>query len=80
MIRYEDLINNFETTMNLIKAKGIEVKKSINFPQNTTNYKKNKTLDFRDVQKRHVDHISRELVTSNPNLVKECEKNLKYDV
>jgi hypothetical protein len=79
LIRYEDLINDFETTMNLIKAKGLQVKKGISFPQNSTNYKQNRHIDFRDVKKRNVDHIPQELITSNPNLVKKCEHDLRYN-
>ena len=38
-IKYEDLINNFETTMNLIKNKGLSIKDNIEFPLNTNLYK-----------------------------------------
>ena len=32
IIRYEDLVINFHKTLNLIKDKGLKVKKNINYP------------------------------------------------
>ena len=39
IIKYEDLINDFENTMNRIKDYGLQVKKNILFPLNTYKYK-----------------------------------------
>lgn len=71
-IRYEDLINDFDKTLLKIKDKGFEVKKNINFPLNTNNYKNTKNLKF--VQKKN--SISTELILSNPNLIPLYEKKI----
>lgn len=45
-IRYEDLINDFDKTLLKIKDKGLEIKKNINFPLNTDNYKNTSFMKF----------------------------------
>lgn len=71
-IRYEDLINDFDKTLLKIKDKGFEVKKNINFPLNTNNYKNNKNLKF--IKKNN--SISTEFILSNPNLIPLYEKKI----
>lgn len=71
-IRYEDLINDFDKTLLKIKDKGLEVKKNINFPLNTNNYKNNQKTKF--IQKKN--SISTELILSNPNLIPLYEEKL----
>ena len=38
-IKHEDLINDFDKTLLRLKKKGLEVKKNIDFPLNSDNYK-----------------------------------------
>ena len=64
-IRYEELINDFDKTLLKIKDKGFKVKKNIDFPLNTNNYKNIKNLKF--IKKKN--SISTELILNNPNLI-----------
>ena len=73
-IRYEDLINDFDKTLLKIKDKGLEVKKNINFPLNTDNYKNNNKKKF----KRKKNNISNEFILNNPNLITFYEKKIYY--
>ena len=70
-ITYEDLINDFTNTLLKIKDKGLEIKTNINFPLNTTNYKKTKN---KFVVK--INSIPTNFILSNPNLIEEYEKKL----
>ena len=70
-IRYEDLINDFEKTLIKIKDMGLEVKKNINFPLNTTFYKKTNSIF-----KIKTNSISNEFILSNPNIIKLYEKKI----
>ena len=75
-IRYEDLMCDFETTMNKIKDKGLQVKDATTFPLNTTQYKAHKNVKF---DKNHYsDTIPRTFVINNPNLIKLYECQLGY--
>jgi hypothetical protein len=47
-IRYEDLINDFDSTMNKMKQFGLCIKPNIIFPQNTNQYKNEPNSDFRN--------------------------------
>uniref|UniRef100_A0A6C0LM63 Uncharacterized protein n=1 Tax=viral metagenome TaxID=1070528 RepID=A0A6C0LM63_9ZZZZ len=76
LIRYEDLINDFENTMIKIKDKGLSVKKGIAFPLNTFEYKKSKRKLF--TTKTKVNYIERETILNNPHLQKYYETKLKY--
>jgi hypothetical protein len=74
-IRYEDLINDFDKTLLKIRDKGFEVKKNINFPLNTNNYKNNKNNQKKKfIQKKN--SISTELILNNPNLIPLYEEKL----
>lgn len=70
-IRYEELINDFDKTLLKIKDKGLEVKKNINFPLNTNDYKDLKGIKF--IPK---NSISTELILNNPNLILLYEEKL----
>ena len=70
-IRHEDLINDFEKTLLKIKDMGLEVKKNINFPLNTTFYKKTNSIF-----KIKTNDISNEFILSNPNIIKLYEKKI----
>ena len=71
-IRYEDLINDFDKTLLKIKDKGLEVKKNINYPLNTNNYRKSNKMKFKPKK----NSISTELILNNPNLIPLYEDKL----
>lgn len=75
-IKYEDLLNNFENTMNKIKNAGLDVKPDINFPLNTKFYKNNKNIIYKNDSK--INYIGIELIMKNPNLIKIYEIQLGY--
>jgi hypothetical protein len=78
-IRYEDLINDFENTMNKLKDKGLIVKHNIDFPLNTDNYKNNinnKNIKFIDI--KNINKISDKMILNNKNLIIKYEKELGY--
>lgn len=64
-IRYEDLINEFEKTLEEIKNKGLEVKKEIVFPINTDNYKNTKNTKFKKKQ----NEISTRYIMNNTKMI-----------
>ena len=74
-IKYEDFITNFEETMNKIRDCGLEVKDNIEFPLNTTQYKK-------EIGKTYVPNnnnpISKERIYENKNFDPYYEKLLGY--
>ncbi len=74
-IRYEDLINDFENTMNKLKNKGLNVKHNINFPLNTSWYKNNKDKIFSKIKE---NKISKEIILHNKNLIRKYEEKLGY--
>ena len=75
-IKYEDLINDFENTMNKLRNKGLIVKDNINFPINTDNYKNDNKKKFSKIKKNNT--ISSEIILNNKNLIKEFEIKLGY--
>ena len=78
LIRYEDLINDFENTMYKIKNTGLIVKNNIIFPLNTTAYKKNVDIEFKLNSK--INHISKDLILTNQNFIKMYEIYLGYNI
>ena len=72
-IKYEDFINNFETTMNLIKNKGLSIKDNIEFPLNTNLYK---NTDIPFIKKNRT--LLNTYILNNENLIKEYEERLGY--
>lgn len=75
LIKYEDLINNFDETMFKLYNKGLKIKTNIKFPLNTTNYKGYKNKKF--IENNNYN-ISNKLALTNPNLNKTYEIKLKY--
>lgn len=75
LIKYEDLINNFDETMFKLYNKGLKIKTNIKFPLNTTNYKGCKNKKF--IENNNYN-ISNKLALTNPNLNKTYEIKLKY--
>jgi len=61
-IRYEDLINDFDSTMNKMKQFGLRLKHNIKFPQNTTQYKKEPNCNFRNRPQKKVCISNREII------------------
>ena len=76
-IRYEDLINNFEITMNKIKNKGLIVKNDINFPIDVNYYKMCKNIIFKKSEKKD-EIITKNEILQNPNLMPFYENELGY--
>ena len=74
-IKYEDLINDFEKTLFKIKDKGLEVKKHINFPLNTNNYRNEKNKNNKKFTPKR-NSLSTEFILSNPNLIRLYEEKL----
>lgn len=77
-LRYEDLINNFEHTMERIKFKGLAVKKNIGYPQNVTYYKHQKEKEFEEEKKNKIDMIPKEDILNHSFFNKEIEASLEY--
>ncbi len=73
-ITYEELVNDFNNTLLLIKNKGLNVKDDIDFPVNTNLYKKNK----QEIYVKKDNELSSEIILNNPNLIELYEKKLNY--
>jgi hypothetical protein len=73
-IRYEDLLNDFENTMNKFKTFNLKINDNIIYPLNTNNDVKHTGLF--SIKKR--DIISKEMIYTNKNFLPEYEKYLKY--
>ena len=76
LVRYEDLINDFENTMIKIKDKGLIIKKDVAFPVNTDEYKKTKTKF--SIAKPKINYIDKDTILNNPKMIRYYEKKLKY--
>jgi hypothetical protein len=74
-IRYEDLLENFENTLNKIRNKDLLVKPT-NFPKNIFYYKKNKDKKFNERDKNIL--IDKTIIKKNENFNTNIEKDLKY--
>ena len=75
-IKYEDLLTNFENTMNKIRQRGLPIKRNIRFPLNSTHYKNCKNIPFKPQSKPIV--IDHKLILNNPNYKPHYEKELGY--
>jgi len=64
-IRYEDLINDFDNTMNKIKEMGLNIKNNIEFPLNTQQYKKKDTIYEKDSK---INYITKEDIRPKINM------------
>ena len=78
LIKYEDLLNDFENTMERIKNTGIKIKEDIKFPENHLFYKKSSTIDQKEVDKKRKYYLKKNDVFNNSNLIVEYEKKLGY--
>ena len=74
-IKHEDLIEDFENTMDRIKNTGLIVKPNIQFPINTNNYKGLKNQIFKKSENKD---IPSELVLNSGKLTTHYEKLLGY--
>lgn len=72
-IRHEDLLNDFNNTMNKIKDKGLKIKENINFPLNSKSYKKGDSIFT-----KKVNYIPSIIIFRNPNYNYAIEKSLGY--
>jgi len=73
LIRHEDLLDDFENTMNKIKNMGLKVKNDIQFPLNIDVYSKNHNVRY---NKPTYNDIPKDFI--NENLIKEYEEKLGY--
>lgn len=77
LIRYEDLLENFETTMFLLENCGLERKQNISFPLNYKGYQKSDSRIFT----RHKRYkISKQEIVSHQSYQKNIENKLGYDL
>lgn len=65
IIKHEDLIINFEDTLNKIKDKGLSIKSDINFPLNSKYYKKSNITIY---QKNKKIYFTKEQILGNKNI------------
>lgn len=72
IIKYEDLLNDFDNTLFKIKNKGLAIKKNINFPVNNDNYKHEK----KKYVKKNIKEISSIEILYNPNIIPKYEIKL----
>ena len=73
LIRHEDLLDDFENTMNKIKNMGLKIKDDTQFPSNIDVNSKNYDVKY---TKPFYDKISKDFI--NENLIKEYEEKLGY--
>lgn len=75
-VKYEDILNNFYTTMNKIRDAGrLNIKCQKTFPLNTTNYKGINTVKY---VKYEYSNIHKNIILEHPNLNLYYEKQLEY--
>lgn len=75
MIRYEDLLNNFDETINKIKKFNLKIKNEEIFPLNNT------IADFKyggDYKIKEYDHYAKDEIIQNKHFELEFEKKLNY--
>lgn len=73
-IKYEDLRDNFEETIEKLRNKGLEVKNNINYPVNVSFYKKNRQVEY----KKKRNDIPEDMILKNGNFIDFYEKKLNY--
>jgi hypothetical protein len=81
VIRYEDLLTDFEKTMEKIRDTGLKVKSSINFPVNYNKYMEgNKQSKKNPIFVTHFkkDEISKGTIVYHPSFNKKYEEQLGY--
>ena len=75
IIRYEDLINNFNETMNRLHKKGLPLLSPSSFPKNYFHYKNNSKKLFTHKKK---NDIKKEEIENHPFFQSSIEKELGY--
>ena len=79
LIKYEDLMKNFNATMNRIKAAGdLEIKPGVAFPHNIYTYKAIKTANNFDPKKKKPHALPKHKIVNNKKLFVKYEKQLGY--
>jgi hypothetical protein len=79
LIKYEDLMNHFDATMDRIKAAGnLEIKDGVPYPLNIHTYKAIKTAKTFDPKKIKPHAIPKHKVVKNKNLFPKYEQQLGY--
>lgn len=73
-IRYEDLVEDFENSMNKIRNCGLNIRENISFPVNTTEYKKEK----RTYPKIAKPVVYQDVIINNVGFDIQYEKELGY--
>jgi len=73
-IKYEDLLNDFENTLNKIKDKGLKLKENIQYPVNIYYYTKNKDVLFNNTSKPEL--LNKDLLLDK--FIPEYEIKLNY--
>jgi len=75
-IRYEDLKDNFEQTMNKIKNCGLIIKNNIEFPINSNKYKNKPNEKYIPKTENYI--VSKEIILNHPNFDFFYELKLGY--
>jgi len=81
VIKYEDLLTNFEKTMEKIRDTGLQVKSSINFPVNYNKYMEGNKQSINNpifVTHFKTDEISKGTIFYHPSFNKKYEERLGY--
>jgi hypothetical protein len=78
IIRYEDLIHNFENTINKIKNCGLTIKNNIEYPININRDCKYSNTYNKDIKKYKKHIISKQVIINNPNINLYYERMLNY--
>jgi len=79
LIKYEDLMNDFDATMDRIRAAGdLEIKAGVPYPLNIYTYKAVKHSRSFDAKKKKKHAIPKHRVLGNKNLFPMYEKQLGY--
>ena len=76
LIKYDDLLDDFDNVMFKLKATGLIVKPEVVFPLNTFLYKKDPNRVF--VKNAYKQIISPAMIVNNPNLIKTYEEHLGF--
>jgi hypothetical protein len=74
ILKYEDLINDFENTVKKIRDIGLKVRDNINFPLNSSDYKNIRGWPY--IKK--INDIEPKIILDNQNLIKFYEEKLGY--
>jgi hypothetical protein len=78
LIKYEDLLNNFNITINKIRSKGLIIKPDVHYPINIVYYKKEKKRRF-ERNNTKINHLSKEEIIDKLNMYYE-KTVLNYDI